>query len=830
MTATAETRARLDRMMEAYEPPAGPPDACLDAGGRLRPAWRRFFERFTALPGPELARRTAGADRHMRETGVTYRAYGDAQERPWPLSPVPLLIEADEWAGIAAGVAQRARLMETVLADLFGPAALVRDGRVPAAAVAGNPDFLHPLVGVTPAGGRYLSLYAADLGRGPDGRWRVLGDRTQAPSGAGYALENRLALSRGFADLYGAMQVERLAPFFQAFREGLTQLAERVEPRVGLLTPGPHSETYFEHAYLARYLGFLLVEGGDLVVRDGRVHVRTVAGLKRIDVILRRIDADFADPLELNGRSRLGVPGLMEAVRNGRVAVANALGSGLVEARALTGLMPALAPALLGEDLLLPGLATAWGGDPEAPALLGRPDAHLSGAFRDPMPGLDRLGPVRAGDLTEAEHKRLHTLLARRGLDYAAQDHTRLATMPVWNGTRLVPRPFTLRVFAAATRDGWHVMPGGFCRVADRPDASAIAMGEGVQSADVWVLSDRPVEAVTLLPSTGSVRIRRLTGNLPSRAADNLFWLGRYLERTEATLRVLRCLATRRIEVGAPTADASPDAGTTPSLAKLVALLRRWGALPEPVAGTATPLRLALSDDAQYGSALALAREVRRTASVIRERLSLDTIRLIQDLVTHLAARGTEGEVVERTDAALQLVAAISGLMGENVNRVAGWRFLDMGRRIERAAATCRFAATFAGEAGPAEGLDILLDLVDSQITYRSRYLIGVALDPVRDLAVLDPFNPRSVAFQVEQLGCHIAALPAMRVDGLLEPPHRLVRRLAAKVETAEAQTMDAAQLNAIEAEVLGLAGAIADRYFLQGATAARADRWAGLA
>ncbi|MCW6508484.1 circularly permuted type 2 ATP-grasp protein [Lichenifustis flavocetrariae] len=817
-------------MIEAYEPLPGVLDECVDRDGRIRPHWRRFFELFTALPSAELMRRVASADRHMRDTGVTYRTYGDADDRPWPISPVPLLIDAAEWSTIAAGVAQRARLAEAVLADVFGPSRLVREGLLPAAAVAGSPDFLHPAVGVMPTGHRFLSLYAVDLGRGPDGRWWVLGDRTQAPSGAGYALENRLALSRAFADLYGSMNIERLAPFFQAFRDGLSQLAERVEPRICLWTPGPLSETYFEHAYLARYLGFLLVEGGDLVVRDEQVHIRTVAGLKRADVLLRRVDADYADPLELNGRSRLGVAGLMEAVRGGRVAIANALGAGLVEGRALMSFLPQLAQPTIAEDLLLPSLATFWGGTKAGhEAAVERLDTMVSGAFRERIPGLGLDRPTLGGELSSEQRVHLRRLMQDRAIDYAAQDVARLSTTPVWDGTRFVPRPFVLRVFAAATADGWRVMPGGFCRVASRADATAISMSTGVQSADVWVLADQPVESVTLLPSSGTVRIRRLLGNLPSRAADNLFWLGRYLERTEGTLRIVRCLSGRMIEA----CGRGQAGGLTLALGKLVDLLVRWGALSPGPPGGAARLQSAVYDPDRFGSALALAREVRRTASTIRERLSVDTTRLIHDLVTHLsvpmAEQAREADLFEGADRALQLIAAISGLGQENVNRVAGWRFLEMGRRIERAVATCRFARSFAGEPGPAESLDVLLDLIDSQITYRSRYLIGVALAPIRDMALLDPYNPRSVTFQIDRLAEHLAALPVLRGDGLIERPHSLVRQVATFVATTDAHSVDGAVIDRIEGDVMALSGAIADRYFLQGASAARADKWTGL-
>jgi uncharacterized alpha-E superfamily protein len=655
----------------------------------------------------------------------------------------------------------------------------------------------------------------------------VLGDRTQAPSGAGYALENRLVLSRAMPQLYSEMNVERLAPFFQAFRDGLRIGTERSEPRICLLTPGPYSETYFEQAYLARYLGFLLVEGDDLIMRDGRIHVRTIAGLKRADVIWRRVDGDFTDPLDLNGTSRLGVPGLTEALRNGKVMVSNMPGSGVIEAPALLSFLPALCRRLLGEELSLPNIATWWCGQPrEREAVLdGLDQMAIAGAFGDAVPGFPPASTLLGQELGGRDRARLAAAMRQRGADYVGQEVVRLSTTPFWEGGRLTPRPFTLRVFAAATPDGWRVMPGGFCRISDRSDVRAFSMGEGVRSADVWVLGDKPAEMVTLLPGSEAVQVRRLMGNLPSRAADNLFWLGRYLERAEATLRLIRCLCGRSIETD------SISRGTRPTVERLQRLLIAWGAVPKPEkGGPATFVATnALHEPENYGSAAALSREALRTASAIRERLSPDAWRLVVTLEARLEIDDgplpPEIEAFDRADQALRTIAALSGLMHENMNRVAGWRFLDMGRRIERGINTCRFARLFAAADATVDDLDVVLDLIDSQITYRSRYRTGVALAPARDMVVLDPYNPRSVAFQVAQIDAHLADLPMLRNDGILETPRRMSLGLNSDLAVEEAEALDNARLLVIEQRLMRLADAVATRYFLQGANAARADK-----
>jgi uncharacterized circularly permuted ATP-grasp superfamily protein/uncharacterized alpha-E superfamily protein len=831
--ASSAKARRLVEMTAAYRPFDGTPDEFIGADDRPRGHWLEFFDKMAGLGADDMARRFDAIERNIREQGVSYRAYGETVERIWPLSHMPLLISEKDWAVIEAGVTQRAEIFDSLLADLYGKGELVRNGFLPAAAVTGSSDFLRPMIGVKPRGGRWLNLYAADLGRGPDGQWWVLSDRAQAPSGLGYALENRLNLTRAFQAIYRDMNVRRLAPFFQAFRGGLAALATRSDPRICLYTPGPYSETYYEQAYLARYLGFVLVEGADLVARDGLAHVRTIAGMKRADVIWRRIDADFADPLELKSGSQLGVPGMVETIRQGNVAIANALGSGVAETPTLLGFIPALAGRLLGEKLLLPNIATWWCGQArEREHVLSRlQDMAVAPAFGAAPTRSFLGGSVVGGELTEAQRARLAEAIRARGADYVGQEVASLSTTPTWVGSKLEPRPFVLRVFAALGADGkFHVMPGGFCRISDRLDSRAVAMGAGVQTTDVWIVANKPVEQTTLLPQSENVSIRRIMGNLPSRAADNLFWLGRYLERAEATLRLIRCLGKRVIE----NEDLTGEGAAT--MKRLRKLLSDWGAVPAKPKFPLTPqgfLNASLFNVDEFGSAVALARNAQRTASVIRERLSADTWRIIVELLQGLENCQPpldEPELLEQADIALQAIASISGLAQENMNRVAGWRFLEMGRRLERAANTCRFIRTFGMEQARGADFDVLLDLIDSQITYRSRYLIGVAPYPVRDMALLDPFNPRSVAFQTARLAEHIATLPLLRQDGMLEEPNRIAINVDADLRTTSASSVTSEFVLSVERRLLTLADSIGARYFLQGANTAQAEKQVGLA
>ncbi len=820
----AETRsidfeqAAVESVLGGYETLPGVRDEMMDADGQPRPHWVPFLAELAELGPDGIRRRFSAADRYLRESGVFYRVYDDAggNERPWSLSHIPLLLEKSDWQVLAEGLIERAELLEALLADLYGPGALVAGGALPAAAVAGSPEFLRPLVGVAPRGGRYLRFYAADVGRGPDGRWWVLSDRTQAPSGVGYALENRLAVTRALPDVSRTLRMERLASFFQNFRASLLKLDTTGEGRVGLLTPGSLNETYFEHALLARYLGFLLVEGEDLTVRGDAVNVRTVAGLKRIDVLLRRLDADFGDPLELNAHSRLGVPGLVHAVRQGGVALANALGSGLVEAPALMAFLPTLALQVLGRPLALPHVATWWCGQAAERAEVCEhlDDLVLTSAFGNAIPGLPRRFSAVGADLTAAERKRIETIMALRGGDLVAQDIARISTMPVWSGDKLVPRPFTLRVFLAATDDGWVVMPGGFCRISESRDARAFSMQRGDRSADVWVLSTEEVSSATLMPSPENVRIRRSSGTLPSRAADNLFWLGRYLERAEASLRLVRALVGRLSEV---------ESSSGPLVMRLVSLLATWGAVPRDLA-RGTPARYglaALTRNDLPGSLPQLVRSARASASVIRDRFSPDGWRALLDLEACIEAPLTgnvsEADAYERADAALRIIAAFSGLASENMNRLAGWRFLEIGRRIERSIALLRFARTFAEPAAPRGALNVLLQLADSQITYRTRYVMLEARGPVLDLVLLDPDNPRSLMFQIQRIADHLRVLPGRDPDLPPSLAERLVGRILSDLIGHTAETFELKHFDMMEADMLKLSDEIGAHYFIQG-------------
>ncbi len=814
-------------LTSGYQPLPGVYDEMMGMDGTVRPAWAKIMAPMGAMGEAERKRAFAAGDRHLRDAGVFYRVYDETGggERPWPLNHMPLVLSPQDFAHLKAGIIQRAEMLERVLADAYGHGHLIRDGLLPAAVFAGHRDYLRPLTGAQPRGGRFLRLYAADIGRGPDGNWWVLSDRTQAPSGMGYALENRLAASRAFPDLYRQMNVDRLAGFFAAFRAELSSLNAGADARVGLLTPGPFNETYFEHAYLARYLGFLLVEGEDLVVRDEAVHVRTVSGLKRVDVLWRRLDADYADPLELAVHSRLGVPGLVQAIRAGQVVMANALGSGVLENRALMGFMPRLARALMGEDLLLPNIATWWcGQEAERKHVADNIDKMvISPAFTDSLPGLGPGYQTLGASLTDAQKEGLRAHLDRRGVDVVGQEVVKLSTMPAWQDGALVPRPFVLRLFAIATEDGWQVMPGGFCRISDNDDARAVSLQQGARTADVWVVSEGEVAMSSLIPPAESIEVRRSTGALPSRAADNLFWLARNLERAEGLLRIVRALIGRIVD---------DDRVHHASMDRLIALLDEMGALPtkDRSEDPGTLAILALTG-AAHGSVATLARSARFSGAAIRDRLAPDAWAAITAFAEKFGH--AEGQITDLTDAldlsreGLQIVSAFAGLSAENMIRRIGWRFLDIGRRIERGVMTSRYLRALARPDTDTASLDLLLELCDCQIAYRSLY-VATARVPLLDLLALDANNPRSLAAQTRRLSEHLATLPDDTTDGRPSKTLRIAERLKAYLATEMAEELEQSLFSAVIDDLHQISNTLSTRFFVHRRGAGRVQEEVG--
>ncbi|MES2291440.1 MAG: circularly permuted type 2 ATP-grasp protein [Pseudomonadota bacterium] len=772
--------------------------------------WRAMLAEAACSAEGDLTGLRMRAERQAADIGTSYRAGADTEERRWPLSPLPLMIPESEWRGIADGIVQRATLMETLLDDIYGAQRLVGNGLVPAALLNGSPNFLRPMVGLTPSGGHHLQVYAADLARGPNGGWRVLVDHTRNPIGSGYALENRLALTRVLPGLQSRLHVQRLAPFFADLRAGIAAACRRSEPRIALLTPGRFNPSYAEQAHLARYLGLLLVESEDLATYEDRLYLRTIEGFKRVDALWRRIDARLLDPLAFDSHSRIGVAGLIDAIAAGNVVVANMPGAGVLESPAFAAFLPRLSVRMTGEDLRLPNVATWWcGQDRERDEVLGNLDRMvLAPAFPTPPRALGghtaRLGSSFTGAALDA----LRADMGMRGMDYVGQEIVRLATLPtVGADGQVVPRPFTLRVFAARDANGaWSVMPGGFVRIGEDNDARAVVLGEGAYSTDAVVVAERPVPGLTLLTTDEDVPIRRNPGTLPSRVADNMFWLGRYLERAENTLALVRAAlgGSADVDGGATLGDATA--------ARLDAMIAASGAAP---AGAS--LGTAFGDASQGASVAAVLALARGIGAGSRERLSADVWRLLDKGLPE------DGPLAARAAALAERLAALAGLSAESMGRTASWRFLDLGRRLERAVSVCRLLKTFDVPDATVDDLSLLLDLSSSAISYRQRYPSNLSARAARDLIALDASNPRSLAFQVQAISEHLAALPRLSDDGMAEAQEVEATALSATLATFRAEGLDAHAIQGIENRLLGLNDTIARRFFLRGGEPLRA-------
>jgi uncharacterized circularly permuted ATP-grasp superfamily protein/uncharacterized alpha-E superfamily protein len=741
--------ARYDEMMGDRQEP--------------RPHWRAFLDHLAQLSPDTILRRSDFLHEALASDGVTYNVYADPKgvSRPWELDLLPFILPADEWRLIEAAVAQRARLLDAVLRDLYGRQQLLQEGLVPPALVFGQRSYLWPVHGITPPEGTWMHIFAVDLARSRDGSWWILADRTRGPSGAGYALQNRATLSRAFPDMFRELHVEQLAPFFRALQDSLSRLSPasggREAPLVVLLTPGPYNETYFEHSFLARYLGFPLVEGQDLIVRGDHVYLKTLRGLRRVHAILRRLDDDFCDPVELRADSALGVPGLLHVIRTGNVLVANALGSALLETAAFNGFYPAISERLFSERLKMPSIATWWCG--EAPAL-EYVTSHLDELVIKPAYPSMRMEPVFGHSLSAAARADLALRVRAQPHAYVAQEWVRLSTSPTWGRegqggpSRLLPRATSLRVFAVATPSGYTVMPGGLTRVAPQ-DGDVVSMQWGGSSKDTWMLADQPVPRIPLYkPRLGLEDVTTSVVDIASRVGENLFWMGRYAERCEGLARLLRAGLVRM-------ADAAPDEGpaidtlTTVTVGLKVFSTREADGktMPPPVAPN---LVAAVVDPALPGGLAANVRRLHACANQVRERMSTDNWHVLSRLLSRFPGKEAPlAAALESLDETMMACVSLAGFAMDDMTQDESWQFLLLGRRLERLAHLAGVIMHVL-RLPPSErtaALEWLLEAANSIVTFRARYRREPELLPVLHLVVFDETNPHAVGFQLAELG-----------------------------------------------------------------------------
>ncbi|MFZ1830326.1 MAG: circularly permuted type 2 ATP-grasp protein [Candidatus Competibacteraceae bacterium] len=805
-------------------------DEMYSAPGVLRPHWQAMAQSLETIGGEELERRHGEVQRLLQTDGVTYNTYDDPQgpQRHWLVDPIPLLMTGEEWTTLAEGLEQRSRLMNALLVDLYDRRLAIRQGWLPPELVYAHPGFLHPCHRSLPDGNRWLIFHGVDLARGPDGVFRVYGDRTQSPSGAGYTLENRITLARALPMLYRDAPLRRLASFLETERATLAGLCRHrpENPHVVLLTPGPNSPVYFEHAYLANYLSLSLVEGEDLVVRDGRVWLKTLGGLRPVDVILRRVLDASCDPLELRGDSLLGVPGLLQAARGGHVVLANALGSGIIENPGLAPFLPLLCRQLLGEDLKLSSLPTWWCGQPgDCDYVLANLDDLV---VRSILPG----GSYREGrQLDTAGRTQLIEQIKAQPYLFVAQTSSPLSTAPVLEDGRLRPRPVMLRGFAVAENDGYRVMPGGLARVSSGMDTLQAALQKGGISKDWWVLAPTPQRHVSLLRQAyGPIVVTRDGSDLPSRVADNLFWLGRYSERLDGTARLLREALGRLLEWEQDNTDERClddlfEALEIPVPPVAESPRARFFALRE------TLLNL-LMDTEHPGSLQVIFNGLSRTGRAVRNHLGDDSWRLlnrlqqwIQELPSHLSAR----QARELLEEELMLVAAFCGLSNETMPHHQGWLFFDIGRYLERVVRTLDlFKLAFITARSPGVPLwEVVLTITDNLTAYRRRYRSALHPTAIIDLLLFDEGNPRSVGYQLRRLQRNISRLQPPDDSPYRSAEERLILEslstlqladIAALATLSHDSTRSSAELlrllDAVQRPLLGLSDALTHSHF----------------
>lgn len=765
--------------MGAYQPPTGYFDEFLDDQGCPRPHWKKIANHFGKIDSESWSARERQLDRLIHDNGITYNVYGEDESklRPWDLDMLPLAMSQAEHEKLESALSQRAHLLNLILQDVYGRQTMLRSSKVNPHLVFANPAFLRPCHGLLPPRHRHLHIYAADIARSPDGSWWVLSDRVEAASGLGYALENRMLMSRVFPKALWEAEVQSLQPFVQRFCRHIESIAQQNtdSPNIALLTSGPGNETYFEQSFLARNLGYTLAEGADLTVRNNRLYMKTIGGVQPVDVLLRRVDSDWCDPLELRNESLIGIPGLVNAVRQGNLSVANSLGSGFIETTAMHAFLPWFARSFLGENLEIPSVATWWCGQSEEREYVIENIDKLAikpTFWRDSS--ITLFGPY----LSAQEKENLILRIRENPEGYCGQEIVSNGTIPIYENGKLESRHFQLRVFLIPDGNGWKMMPGGLARYASSENNLIVSMQRGGESKDAWVSRDhKKTKGKRATPELApQAPVRRKSNDLPSRTANNLFWLGRYLERTESQARLLRTLNDLLInQVGT---DSQTD--MIPFLEQIIEPDTDLSEIIDPKSGVADFARAeqiairATYDLSNFESLISNLKHIEQAASTVKDRLSIDTWKRASKLrdLAEVSVTNNPSVFDDQTsillDATLENLASFVGNLMENMTRSQGWRFMQIGRRAERGIAiSCLLRSAFH-QPGPINEtlLSNLLIWADSSITYRRRYLNTLQSGRVLDMLCFDSSNPRSLAFQAESLRDTIAALPhRLKID-----------------------------------------------------------------
>ena len=838
MAAVAVPKSLSSPLLASYVVSGGY-DELLDAKGGVAPHWQPVVAGLEALTHQQRLDRIDRINFRVRETGIAHDVFADPARnlQPWRLDLVPLVLSTETWSHLETAVTQRGRLLEAMLTDIYGPQETLRRGLIPPELIFSDPGYLRASQNIAPVAGR-IQFFAADLARSADGSWRVVDTHLETPAGIGYALANRTVLSHVSGDMFNACRAIRLAPFFQRMQDSLTRRANRPDPNIALLTPGPYHSDFFSHTYLARYLGLQLVEGADLRAEDGSVFLKTLDGLHPIDLIVRCVAGASSDALELDPAGFLGPVGLVQAVRQRPDLVVNALGAAIAENRGLGSYLPQLCQDLLGEELAIWDITKWWLGDKAVRrTVIAELDRYfIRHAFEQTArPG--KAEPARdPATMSAADRAALVSEIELAGASLVAEEKTTLGTAPTYGPNGLESKPFTLRVFATAVPGGFAVMPGGLAMTVAPGQSMAMTAPDGA-SRDIWVVSDKPQPVFKSLwrPTAMAAQIQRSPRELPSRAADNLFWLGRYVENADWTFRVLRnCLS--RVEEDSGARQYLPVARA--ALTNLLERDRAPAAQINPDGDHATAIRhltgtLMTSVEITHGLPQTLG-HVHRIASLTRDRLSLEAWRTLNAfyVARHWqsgAVPDSVGQSLDLIDSGLTAISAFNGLSHENMTRNFGWSFLDMGRRMSRVHNLSQLLlatlTTVSSEDDDSNSMLFALEVADSFMTYRSRYRLNVMIAPALDLLIVDETNPRSLGFQLAALTAHIDTLPHPDAGRGRTEAQRIALALLNDVQLADVVRLSevdpngrridlAGLLNTASARIPRLSEAITRRYF----------------
>ena len=778
----------------------------LDEDGKVRPHWETFFETYSRLGEEEINSRNTDTLRLLKENGVTYNIYGDPNglNRPWKLDNIPFLISKEEWTSIETGLSQRAQLLNLILEDIYGERKLIKEGILPMELIYNHAGFLRPCSGIRQRGKHQLVLYSADIAKSTKGKIWVVNDRTQAPSGSGYALENRTTMTRVIPELFDGLKVRHLSPYFNALRNGLNEIAphRNLNPRIVILTPGSSNETYFEHSYLSSHLGFTLVQGNDLIVKDNFVWLKTMGGLERVDVILRRVDDIYCDPLELKADSQLGIPGLLQCVRSGNVSLANPLGCSVLENPGLMPFLQLISRYFLNEDLILPTIASWWCGQPrELQYVLENIKTLVIKKIHRDATGSSS---IDGASLSDKQLEACKQQIRANPALYVGQEKVEISLSPSLIEGRIVPQKVLFRSFLVSNQNDYIAMAGGLVRSSADAANFLISSQTGGFSKDAWIISPEPGRVVNVLKETPESAVETYNDMLPSHAAENLFWVGRYTERILGNARFLRTVMQFLAEGNKLITDTNRQ--TERSL--LEAFTKYSYTLPgfvgedaeEIFADPWKELKDVLFNEKRAGGIKYNFSQFHKAIHEVRDHWSTDTWRVIRGMEEGLQngiplSHHGNLQMIHALDNLITSIVAFIGLNRESISREQGWIMLDVGRKIEQSLLVITMLRTnlvkkYSEQVEYNLQQSVLMSN-EGLVNYRYKYRRPLQNLLVIDLLLFDPNNPRSLTYQVVRLKSYLQNLPKNNGGKSLTEYERLILeadtllKLANKTELA---------------------------------------------